>query len=511
MTPQINSQNIHSVPEAERIEAALNHPDVAQAMTLHGILRNAAASGIGRKYGFTTITRIRQFAERVPVGGVHTHRSMIELQRATGAPILTGGDIVDHLPGRSLGKPVNFPVSAADRDRRAFLAGISLDRILGQTGTRAGRLIDLSNLADPQKTGPFSGRSDRVRSCDDISGIADAEVRIYLTLLLLVSEADVSGLIAPSADVFLHLEEVLDRDAHMLLADLEARTVRVHDRMPRELATAVRDCLSVDAAHLQNLVDLHRRTGRLGLADLLPSLRGVVLYEDAAGGEAVSALLPDGAEIIDAGCWRPEGVLSFAAGEPGYGGIPALLDIYFEFECGRAPEPVGLHELREGEDYRVMVTTASGLYRCRLDLSARVTGWAGKCPRLQFWAAGEASVAGRRRPPVESGAALKAVQAVMRELEAPRPFVRFTHHRDGGCRVIVNAATLESIDRDTLARAIDRRLGEISLRYRRHRDLGRIGPVEIAASPATCGPCTPQPAADATGGLLRVRSSRRMA
>ena len=99
----------------------------------------------------------------------------------------------------------------------------------------------------------------------------------------------------------------------------------------------------------------------------------------------------------------------------------------------------------------------------------------------------------------------------MRELEAPRPFVRFTHQRDGGCRVIVNAATLESIDRDTLARAIDRRLGEISLRYRRHRDLGRIGPVEIAASPATCGPCTPQPAADATGGLLRVRSSRRMA
>lgn len=510
MTTQTDNRTIITAPEAERIETALNHPEVAQAMTLHSILRNAAASGFGRKYAFTSITRLRQFAERVPVGGVHTHRSMIELQRATGAPILGGGDIVEHLVGRSAGKPVNFPVSRRDHDRRAFLAGISLDRALDNTGMGASRAIDLSGLAEPQKTSPFGSRPGRVRNYADLSNVADVEVRVYLTLLLLLSEEEVTGLIAPSADILLHMEEVLDRDAHLLLSDLEARTVRVHDRMTDELATAVRGCLAAGGARLAALTEQHRKTGRLGLADILPSLRGVVLYEDAAGEEAVAAILPEHAEIIDAGCWRPEGALSFTASEPGYGGIPALLDIYFEFEGDGAPDTLGLHEIREGEDYRVLVTTASGLYRCRLDLFARVTGWADRCPRLQFWTAGEAAAVNRRRPAVECGAALKAVQSVMRELEAPRPFVRFTHHRDGGCRVIVNAATLESIDRDILARAIDRRLGEISLRYRRHRDLGRIGPVEIAASPATCGPCTPQPAAGATGDL-RVRNSRRMA
>ncbi len=85
------------------MEAAFANPEAAQAVTLFSILRGAARTGFGVKHGFAGIDSVAGFRATVPAGGLHTHRSMIELQRASGAEILTMDDVIAYVPSSSAG------------------------------------------------------------------------------------------------------------------------------------------------------------------------------------------------------------------------------------------------------------------------------------------------------------------------------------------------------------------------------------------------------------------------
>ena len=259
-----------------------------------------------------------------------------------------------------------------------------------------------------------------------------------------------------------------------------APVVRVHDRVDTAIARRVRDLINPAPEMIDHLSAVLSGGTQLGLKDIFPEVRVAALDASTGDTRLLQDRLPESVEIVDLGCSLPEGLLSFSDGK-GAGTLPSLLSVFFEFAEPATGELLGLHQIREGADYGVLVTTASGLYRCRLGLTARVVGWEGACPRLDFSRKGRREIAANAA--IDQGLALSTVQQTITDMGAPRPFVRLTGRCDGGFRITLSRCSLEALGAAATQSGIEANLRRASLRYDRLRELGRIEPVDVVASP----------------------------
>jgi len=116
-----------------------------------------------------------------------------------------------------------------------------------------------------------------------------------------------------------------------------------------------------------------------------PRLALLSCWTDAAAEQflpSVRALFP-AVEIQPKGLLATEAFVSFpVAGAPG--AALAIRSHFFEFEELPGGGIKLAHELECGVSYRVLVTTAGGLYRFHLRDEIEVVGFQGQCPRLRF-------------------------------------------------------------------------------------------------------------------------------
>jgi hypothetical protein len=105
----------------------------------------------------------------------------------------------------------------------------------------------------------------------------------------------------------------------------------------------------------------------------------------------------------DIGLIASEGRMSIALRDGSPEGVLAVTGQFFEFipadEYGTvSPTVLCTHEVREGEEYFLLLTNASGLYRYDIGDRVRVTGWSGEAPVVEFLSrdAHSASMAGEK-------------------------------------------------------------------------------------------------------------------
>ena len=110
-----------------------------------------------------------------------------------------------------------------------------------------------------------------------------------------------------------------------------------------------------------------------------------------------TTMLPEARRLMPHVEFQPKGLLSTEAfvSLPLVGRAGAALAIrshFFEFEELDSSTPTALgagrfrlaHQVENGERYRVVVTTAGGLYRYHLYDEVTVTGFINQCPLLRF-------------------------------------------------------------------------------------------------------------------------------
>src|SRR5205085_4734172 len=120
------------------------------------------------------------------------------------------------------------------------------------------------------------------------------------------------------------------------------------------------------------------------LRRIWPRLALISCWADAAAGQFLAELrqlFPE-VEIQPKGLLATEGFVSFPLTDKP-GAALALRCHFFEFEelggrCRLA------HELDRGGRYRVVVTTAGGLYRYQLGDEVEVVGFLHQCPLIRF-------------------------------------------------------------------------------------------------------------------------------
>ena len=209
----------------------------------------------------------------------------------------------------------------------------------------------------------------------------------YCTLLFLLAAEDLSLISIWNPTFLLALLSSLTPNYQRLCDDLARGQINPPLALEPDLQAVLRKALPPKPRRAAILKEIGRSAGSLTdkLPLLWPKLALISCWTDAAAGQFLPQLreLFSTVEIQPKGLLATEAFVSFPL--VGYsGGVLAVRSHVFEFEeiSGRGFKLA--HELDCGGRYRVLVTTAGGLYRYQLRDEVEIVGFYHQCPLLRF-------------------------------------------------------------------------------------------------------------------------------
>lgn len=385
-------------------------PRAAQVALLKRILRDNKDSQFGRAHRFNYLRGLEDYRAQVGLTTYADIKNDLRLQESSGKYVVCARRFV-YLNHNADPKNIKaFPFTAdalreARRDVRLTARGW-----LRHYGLFRNRVLTLmedeprsfSNTGLPQGTVTgfiyrnlpnFMRR--RCISNHELAAIKDPEIRYLAYAILALSESHVSCMLTANPATLIHLLYVINRDydeicdaiAHGTLPERiqrEIRGKRLHRASPRR-ATQLRA--------------LSETVERKTFGDIWPRIRGVICWTAGSCRSSLQYLrtqLPSGTPVLELGY---QSSASFGTINVDTRTNACLLSFhrnFYEF-AERSPWEAGfgilklIDELIVGQEYYVLVTTRSGLYRLQTDQIVRVTGKVHNTPTFEFVQNGSSS------------------------------------------------------------------------------------------------------------------------
>lgn len=462
-----------------QLMAQAREPAVTQLVTLRRILAANADTEQGRALGLGAVRDIDAFRRVVPIHDYEDLRPLIARQIETGAPVLAPQKPIMY--ARSSGTtgaakyiPVTPDVLAETRAAQRAMAFVQhralrafSGKVLGIGGAAqeemlAGGVPAGATTGLIYQTMPRAMRTKYVVP-PEVFAIEDYSARYLMIARLAALEPNISTIATANPSTILRLMEVLR-------ANLSAFATSAHG--------ARADHLSRLAAHPESVP----------LADLWPNLRSVVTWIGggcAIAASAVRAQLPPRARMVDAGYVASEVRGTIVVDVERNLTMPMLGDVFFEFaevkawEAG-ARDTLLLHELREGGEYYVFVTTIAGLIRYHMNDVVRVNGMVRGTPSLHFVRKGRGvtNITGEKLSEDQ-------LQTAMGSL-SPAPLFFIALADAGASRYRIYAPIAGDVG--AAVAVIDAGLSALNLEYEAKRASGRLlAPELVPISPAAAG------------------------
>ena len=493
----------------EMVEAAKRPRDVQQAL-LRRITAENADTEFGRKHGFSQVADADAYRQATPVQTYEDLRPLVERQELTGEPCLTmERPVYYHRTSGTVGAAKNIPVTESglkrmkrDQQLAAYVWSRDTAVLQGKGFAISGQAIE-GRMEGGTPFGSasgllYQGQSRLVRSryvlSHEVADIEDYDSRYLTTVILGLAEPNVTGMATANPSTFLRLLSVADRHSDTILEAIAS------GRMPGEnsLPAPVRQGLQANPGRAAYLARCLESSGRFTYIDIWPDLRGIVTWTGGSCGTALSGLnglLSADIPVIELGYLASEfrGTLNIDARNNVC--LPTFFQTYFEFvereawERGEA-EFLGLHELEQGGEYYVLVTTPEGLYRYDMNDIVRVTGMVHQTPTLDFVQKGKGttSITGEK---LTESQALDAVPAVLSERNIhQRFFIVIADEEASGYTLFVEVGDGEAAhaaDGAAIAADLDFRLCQLNVEYEAKRKSGRLVPMEVRWLPPGTG------------------------
>ena len=225
----------------------------------------------------------------------------------------------------------------------------------------------------------------------EVFDIEDCDVRDHVIVRLALQETHITWLGAANPSSFVRLAEVLERNAGSLCESLRRGYDDIVERLAPRVRAAVAPRLRKDPVRAQAIRRL-AASGELAFSRLWPSLKLLTTWTGGSCGIALDSLrrmLPRETRVMELGFVATELRATVADNLESSACVPLLQDHFFEFverdlwDRGE-PEFKLLHELAEGVEYYLIVTTPAGLSRYFMNDLVEVSGFAGSTPRLRF-------------------------------------------------------------------------------------------------------------------------------
>jgi sterol desaturase/sphingolipid hydroxylase (fatty acid hydroxylase superfamily) len=485
------------------IAAGARDPMRTQHALLAQIVRRNRDTTFGRKHGFEQIESYASFAERVPVQEYEALRPYVDAEIECGEQALTAESPTHYLrTSGTTGKPKDIPLvgSHLRRLRRITRLSVSSQHRVCPAAFKGSILVITSpalegRLANGKPYGSASGivsgstprlLQEKFVVPAPVLTISDSRVKYLLILRLALARRNITYLGTANPSTVLALMKLYRENETHLVADLRDGGFFLADRVPADVLDSVQKRLRPDpsrAAEIGSTTSAGRR-----IADLWPELRLIVTWTCASAGITAAALraeLSARTHVHELGYVSSEFRGTITLGKRAGSGLPTWDTHFFEFvEKDRwdrgEPKFLALDELRKGDDYYVIVTTPSGLYRYFINDLVRVTGFFHRMPLLKFLQKGKGvtSITGEK---LYESQVLAATRQVLEQLgRAPRFVMMLADEADQRYRLYVETDGGDKPESQLLAQMVDAQLRSLNVEYDAKRESGRL--VELAAA-----------------------------
>ncbi len=475
-------------------------PREVQEILLQRILTANADTEFGKRYGLSQVADINSYRKAVPVQTYEDLRPFIERQELTRQHCLTTEQpVYYHRTSGTLGEPKNIPVTETGLRRirrhqqvsayaQSFASEIFRGKVFGVTGQAIEGRMEGGTPFGSASGLLYQSQSRLIRSRyvlpPALSEISDYESRYLAMAVYGLAEPSVSCVATANPSTLMRLLSVINENIDLILASVTS------GRLPKGVSAgnSAIDRLRPNAGRADQLARMFREKGTLSYLDIWPNLGGVVTWTGGSCAvplRGLVGLLPDKTMIIELGYVASEfrGTVNIDVQRNVC--LPTLLDTVFEFVEREAWEEgsadfLSLHELDDGREYYVFVTTPEGLYRYDMKDIIRVTGKVNETPTLEFVQKGKGvtNITGEKLHEVQ---VLDAVLAVLEERGTQSNFfVMLADQSSAQYTLFVEMQQPSGGGIDAaISNDLDGRLRASNIEYDGKRGSGRLSPLNV--------------------------------
>lgn len=479
------------------------NPHVTQEKVLLAILRDNQNTQYGSAHGFDRISSYRQFALQVPVVGYETLRPFIEAQLRSRSPSLT------------VAQPVMYATTSGTTGEPKYIPLIQKEL---QQQKRHTSLLTYSQykfdplafsdkvwvMAAPAVEGRFENGipwgsasgflyasispaiAKKYLIPPAVFAITDNSLKYDLILRLALSEKNITYFSAANPTTLLRLCALANQHGRELAEDIGHGKFRRESELTPEVRRIISDRLRANPDRAAELRTVFNSSQAATFSDLWPSLRLVSIWTGGNCGVAARsarALLSHETKIVELGYLSSEFCGTLTVDCNVMAGMPTINNYFYEFieteewDTGNRNFKL-INQLETGQDYYVVITTPSGLYRYFINDIVRVEGNFYNSPLIRFVQKGKGvtNITGEKL--YESQLAEAMAQAekhfglnlnfylMLADVEQQKYMLHLE----------VNGS---SYDAEEIAAYFDRILAELNTEYRTKRDSGRLHLLEV--------------------------------
>jgi hypothetical protein len=496
----------HARGMTRKFFAAVKNATRTQDELLLRLVRGAADSDFGRHRGFKSIRTYADFQAAVPIQTYADMSNDIQRLRRGETTALLGPDqkvLMFAMTSGTTAEPKYIPITKQVLDDcragwniwglkalldhpRAILRHIvqvtsPMNDHLAPSGVPCGAITGL--LAATQKklvrryyTSPLA-----------IAQITDAAAKYY-TIMRLAIPKDVAWMVTANPATLLALARCANEHRETIIRDIHDGTLSEKFAVDGVVRDVLSSFVTRDVQRARQLEEIVRRSGNLFPRDYW-QLDFVAHWMGGTMG-LYRAQFPEyfgDVPARDIGLIASEGRMSVPIDDGTAAGILAVTSQFFEFipaeEYGTAhPTVLRSHEVREGQEYFLVLTNASGLYRYDMGDRVRVTGWSGEAPLIEFLSrdAHTCSLAGEKLTEHQVVSAMQAVTA-----GSAAAIVNFVLAPQWGTipryRLYVEESPATS--RSDLSERLDKQICSLNVEYAGKRQSLRLGSMELSIVP----------------------------
>jgi hypothetical protein len=393
--------------ESLQLMKATARPREAQREFLLKLLQRNQTSAFGVEHDFKRIESEADYRRRVPVRDYEGFRAYVERIVAGESHVLTTADpLMLTMTSGTTAEPKYIPVTResqslnaslmrqwlylAERDHRGLTAQSSVGLV-----SRAVEGRTPSGLAYGSASGLiYQNIPWLVRRAYAIpylvSELQDYDERYFVAARLALSRR-VSFIATPNASTLVRLAQVASENQERILRAIHDGTLGLQTPRLPSLCARLEKGLRPDPARAQSLERVIKTTGALRLSDCWPDLKLIGCWLGGSAGAQIPRLRASYGEVPlrDLGYMASEGHITVPSSDFTASGTPALRSSYYEFipedEAEEAsPTVLSIDELEAGRRYSILLTTAAGLYRYKINDIVEVTGFEERAPLLAF-------------------------------------------------------------------------------------------------------------------------------
>lgn len=506
----LHMQWIRMTVWAALVEAA-GDPQSAQNSVLRRIVRSGLATRFGKERKFPAIASYDDFIRRVPVQDYESLRPYIEAQDAgERAALIPAMPFMYAVTSGTTGEPKYIPVSR--QTLRQYRLGQQLFALVlyrvcpqafeGKAFAVASPAVEgcrSSGIPYGSVSGHLYARMPRLVRRNyvippAVYAIRDHTLKYKVMLRLALSEPDISYLAGANPSSFLRLLSILNESRHAFAESLEKGGMEALGGLPQELASPLAGYLKPCPERAEVLRRIDPET-EISFDQVWPAIRLLTVWTGGSCGIALDALrkkLAVETRVVELGYLASELRVTVTLDQQTGAGLPMINQHFYEFIERRDWEVGGrqclrLHQLREGAEYYVIVTTSSGLYRYFMNDIVRVAGRFHDTPTLRFMQKGQ-GVTNLTGEKIYEHQMLQAVTEVLsRNRVAPVFIMALADARLGAYRLYVEAVETCNAMAGDLSAAIDTGLCHLNIEYQSKRASGRLGMLLLSWLSPGCG------------------------